>query len=110
MFVTNPIGIIGEQEAAKILKEKGFRIIETNWRMGHLEVDLIAENKKDIIFVEVKARTTTFGNKMPEEYVDLLKRKRIIAAANAYIKYRQIEKNPPAINRRVFIYVSTLLQ
>jgi putative endonuclease len=62
--------------------------------MGHLEVDLIAENKKDIIFVEVKARTTTFGDKMPEEYVDLLKRKRIIAAANAYIKYRQIEKNP----------------
>lgn len=94
MFVTNPIGILGEQEAAKILNKKGYRIIETNWRMGHLEVDLIAENKKDIVFVEVKARTTTFGNKMPEEYVDLLKRKRIIAAANAYIKYRQIEKNP----------------
>ena len=94
MFVTNPIGILGEQEAANILKKKGYRVIEKNWRMGHLEVDLIAENKKDIIFVEVKARTTTFGNKMPEEYVDTLKRKRIIAAANAYIKYRQIEKNP----------------
>lgn len=94
MFVTNPIGILGEQEAANILKKKGYRVIEKNWRMGHLEVDLIAENKKDIIFVEVKARTTTFGKKMPEEYVDTLKRKRIIAAANAYIKYRQIEKNP----------------
>lgn len=94
MFVTNPIGILGEQEAANILKKKGYRVIEKNWRMGHLEIDLIAENKKDIIFVEVKARTTTFGNKMPEEYVDTLKRKRIIAAANAYIKYRQIEKNP----------------
>ena len=94
MFVTNPIGILGEQEAANILKRKGYRVIEKNWRMGHLEVDLIAENKKDIIYVEVKARTTTFGNKMPEEYVDTLKRKRIIAAANAYIKYKQIEKNP----------------
>lgn len=94
MFVTNPIGILGEQEAANILKRKGYRVIEKNWRMGHLEVDLIAENKKEIIFVEVKARTTTFGNKMPEEYVDTLKRKRIIAAANAYIKYKQIEKNP----------------
>ncbi len=94
MFVTNPIGILGEQEAANILKKKGYRVIEKNWRMGHLEVDLIAENKKEIIFVEVKARTTTFGNKMPEEYVDTLKRKRIIAAANAYIKYKQIEKNP----------------
>ena len=94
MFVTNPIGILGEQEAANILKKKGYRVIEKNWRMGHLEVDLIAENKKEIIFVEVKARTTTFGNKMPEEYVDTLKRKRIIAAANAYIKYKQIDKSP----------------
>lgn len=94
MFVTNPIAIIGEKEAAKILEKKGFRIVARNWRMGHLEVDLIAESKKDIVFAEVKARTTTFGNKMPEEYVDTLKRKRIIAAANAYIKYKQIEKNP----------------
>lgn len=94
MFVTNPIGIIGEEEAAKILQTKGFRIVERNWRMGHLEVDLIAENKNEIVFVEVKARTTTFGSKMPEEYVDEIKKRRIIAAANAYIKYRRIEKTP----------------
>ena len=42
MFVTNPIGIAGEAEAAKMLEAKGFRIVERNWRMGHLEVDLIA--------------------------------------------------------------------
>ena len=94
MFVTNPIGIIGETEAAKMLKQKGFRIIEHNWRMGHLEVDLIAENRKEIVFAEVKARTSTFGGKMPEEYVDELKRRRMVAAANAYIKSRKIEKNP----------------
>lgn len=94
MFVTNPIGILGEQEAAKMLEKKGFRVVEKNWRMGHLEVDLIAENKKEIVFIEVKTRTSTFGNKMPEEYVDLLKRKRIITAANAYIKYKQIAKIP----------------
>ena len=50
MFVTHPIGIIGEEEAAKMLEAKGFRIKEHNWRMGHLEVDLIAENKKEIVF------------------------------------------------------------
>lgn len=93
-FVTNPIGIIGEEEAAKILERKRLRVIERNWRMGHLEVDLIAENKKEIVFVEVKARTSTYGNILPEEYVDETKRKRIIAAANAYIKYRKIEKTP----------------
>ena len=94
MFVTNPIGIIGETAAARILEAKGFRITERNWRMGHLEVDLIAENKDEIIFAEVKARTSTFGDKMPEEYVDETKRRRIIAAANAYIKYKAVSKSP----------------
>lgn len=94
MFVTNPIGIIGEEEATRMLEKKGFRIVEHNWRMGHLEVDLIAESKKEIVFAEVKARTTTYGNILPEEYVDENKKKRIIAAARAYIKYRHIEKIP----------------
>ena len=93
-FVTDPIGIIGEAEAAKMLEQKGFKILEHNWRMGHLEVDLIAENKKEIVFAEVKARTTTFGGKSPEEYVDEDKKRRMVAAANAYIKYRRIEKEP----------------
>ena len=94
MFVTDPIGIIGEEEAAKMLEAKGFRIKEHNWRMGHLEVDLIAENKKEIVFVEVKARTSDYGDKMPEEYVDEDKKRRITAAANAYIKYHKVEKLP----------------
>ena len=55
-----------------MLEKKGFRIVERNWRMGHLEVDLIAESRKEIVFAEVKARTTTYGGKMPEEYVDAL--------------------------------------
>ena len=93
-FVTNPIGIIGEAEAAKMLEKKGFKIMEHNWRMGHLEVDLIAESKKEIVFAEVKARTTTFGDKTPEEYVDENKKRRMLAAANAYVKYHRTEKTP----------------
>lgn len=93
-FVTNPIGIIGEAEAAKMLEKKGFKIMEHNWRMGHLEVDLIAESKKEIVFAEVKARTTTFGEKTPEEYVDENKKRRMLAAANAYVKYHRTEKTP----------------
>jgi putative endonuclease len=92
MFVTNPIGIIGEAEATRMLEKKGFKIVEHNWRMGHLEVDLIAENKEMIVFAEVKARTTTFGDKLPEEYVDENKKRRLIAAGNAYAKQRQTEK------------------
>ena len=94
MFVTDPIAIAGEEEAARMLKAKGCKILEHNWRMGHLEVDLIADNRHEIVFVEVKARTTTFGNLTPEEYVDEAKKSRMVAAANAYIKYHRIEKNP----------------
>jgi len=93
-FVTNPIGIIGEEEAAKMVERRGLRIIAQNWRMGHLEVDLIAENKHEIVFVEVKARTCILNGKMPEENVDEIKMRRITAAANAYIKYHRIEKQP----------------
>ena len=93
-FVTNPIGIIGEEEAARMLEKKGFRIVEHNWRMGHLEVDLIAESKTEIVFAEVKARTGTFGDIRPEEYVDENKKRRIVAAANGYIKYHKVDKLP----------------
>ncbi len=94
MFVTDPIGIIGEEEASRMLKNKRLRVLEHNWRMGHLEVDLIAESKTEIVFVEVKARTTLFGEMLPEEYVDENKKRRMIAAANAYIKHNKIDKSP----------------
>ena len=77
-----------------MLEQKGFKILEHNWRMGHLEVDLIAENKKEIVFVEVKARTCILNGKLPEENVDEIKMRRVIAAANAYLKYHKIEKQP----------------
>jgi putative endonuclease len=87
MFVTDPIGIKGEEEAAKMLEKKGYKVIEHNWRLGHWEIDLIAENKQEIVFVEVKARTTMFGNIRPEEYVDEAKKRRMITAGNAFIRH-----------------------
>ena len=47
-------GIIGENEADVFLQSKGFKIIEKNWSMGKLEVDLIGTIGKYIVFVEVK--------------------------------------------------------
>ncbi len=90
----NNIGKLGEDEAVKMLCSKGYSIAERNWTLGHLEVDIIAENRKEIVFVEVKTRTSTFGDMRPEQYVNELKRRRMTAAANAYIKQREIEKLP----------------
>ncbi len=107
-FVTDPIGIAGEQEAAKMLEKKGFKVIEHNWRMGHLEVDLIAEGNKEMVFAEVKARTTTFGDVRPEEFVDERKKQRMIAAANAFIKYRKTDKMPRFDIIGVLVHPETL--
>ena len=90
----NIIGQIDEEIACQMMKQKGFRIAETNWHFGHLEVDIIAISRKEIAFVEVKTRTSTFGGKRPEEYADELKRRRIAAAASAYIKMQQVEQVP----------------
>ena len=90
----NIVGNIGEEVACEIMRKKGFRIVETNWRFGHLEMDIIAVSRKEIAFVEVKTRTSTFGGKRPEEYVDELKRRRMAASANAYIKIKQIDLVP----------------
>ena len=90
----NIVGQIGEETACQIMKKKGFRIVETNWRCGHVEMDIIAVSRKESAVVEVKTRTTSFGGKRPEEFVDELKRRRMAAAANAYIKFHQIELVP----------------
>ena len=77
----NIIGQKGEEVAAEVMRKKGFRVVDTNWKFGHLEMDVIAVSKKEIAFVEVKTRTTSFGGKRPEEYVDEVKRRRMAAAA-----------------------------
>lgn len=77
-------GKLGEKEAELYLKEKGFEIVERNWRFKKLEVDLIAKDNKELVFIEVKARGTDyFGD--PESFVSKKKQKNLIAAANNYI-------------------------
>jgi putative endonuclease len=51
---TIEFGKTGENQAAEYLKSMGYTIIEQNWRMGKYEIDIIAENDCDILFVEVK--------------------------------------------------------
>ena len=92
MALHNDIGKFGEDIAANLLEQKRLKIRERNWRLGHLEMDIIAEDKHTIVFAEVKTRTTLFGDKTPAAYVDEAKKRHIVAAANAYVKHHRIEK------------------
>lgn len=88
MAWNNDIGKIGEQLSQKYLQEKGYAILETNWRLGRMEVDIIAYQEGVIVFVEVKTRSSVlFGE--PQEFVDEKKQKSYVRMANAYIQMKQ---------------------
>lgn len=89
----NRIGTLGEDAACNYLKQRGYAIRERNYRLGNIEIDVIAENEKNIVFVEVKTRTTLFADTRPEEYVDEHKRMFMTVAGNAYVKHHNLQKD-----------------
>ena len=93
MKKSNENGRKGELIAAKFLIQKGYNIEAMNYRSRNGEVDIIASKDEYIVFVEVKARTTLYGEIRPEEFVDENKKRRMIAAGNAYIKHRKTDKS-----------------
>jgi putative endonuclease len=80
----NECGRIAEEQAAEWLKGKGYEHLESNYRHGHAEIDLIMKHKGLLIFIEVKYRSGT-GYGFAEEFVDSTKRKLLIKAADHYI-------------------------
>lgn len=84
------LGVEGEKIAKKHLLDKGYAILEQNWRFKKLEVDLIASYKDLIVFVEVKARSTSdFGE--PELSVTKKKQGFLVSAAHEYLTSKDIE-------------------
>ena len=79
------IGDKGERIAARALKKRGYKIIETNYSVHHVgEIDIVAKKDEYLVFVEVKYRKNTLAGR-PEEYVGRLKRQRLLRAAEQYI-------------------------
>ena len=79
------IGRWGENYAEKYLAEKGFNVLERNFRTAYGEIDLIVQSGDLTLFVEVKTRTNdSFGN--PETGMTYKKRQHLQRAAEAYIQ------------------------
>lgn len=78
------LGRTGERLAAEELTRRGYRMLERNFRCRYGEIDLIAEDGCDLIFVEVKTRRgDAYG--IPEEAVTLRKQRKIIQVASYYL-------------------------
>ncbi|PQJ11332.1 YraN family protein [Flavipsychrobacter stenotrophus] len=97
------IGIKGEQLAEEFLLNKGYSILNRNWRSGRKEVDIVAFIDNTVVIVEVKTRSATvFG--FPEEAVNLRKQRHLRVAAESYLL-----ENPRYINIR-FDIVSIVIK
>ena len=78
------LGNAGERLAAERLRQAGYTVREANYRCRAGEIDIVAEENGDIVFVEVKTRRgTAYG--LPEEAVTPAKRRKLIAAAQTYL-------------------------
>jgi putative endonuclease len=81
------LGRLGERLAAEHLQRRGYRISERNYRCRQGEIDLVAEEGGQLIFVEVRTRRgEAYGT--PEESVGPAKRRKLLELAQAYLSER----------------------
>lgn len=86
------IGNIGEKYSEKFLKKSGYKVIATNYNTKYGEIDIIAENEKYIVFVEVKTRKEN-SLYAPVLAVTKQKQQRIMKTAYLYLKEYPTNKN-----------------
>ncbi len=86
----NDLGTEGEKRAVAFLKNKGYKILKTNYRYIKNEVDIIAQFQNQLIAIEVKTRSTRdFGD--PQDFVKPSQIKSIVTAVNAYMEQKDID-------------------
>jgi len=92
-------GDLGEKLAAKYLRDKGYKIIETNYqnnlgrRVGEIDIVARDRNNQEIVFVEVKTRELTrYSSTLPEENITQAKLRKLAKIANFYLGQKKLEK------------------
>jgi putative endonuclease len=89
------LGRYGEKMARRYLRRHGYKIVKKNFVAETNEIDIIAENKDTLVFVEVKTRTIGHENPnepRPASSVDAKKQRGIIKAAGFYTAYNPSQK------------------
>jgi putative endonuclease len=95
---TSRLGQLGEREAARHLKEKGYSILERNYRIKQGEIDLVAFRDGVLAFVEVRAQTEP-AMIAPLRTITRRKQRRIVKAAQSYIAVRGLDRRADAALR-----------
>ena len=86
-------GSWGEALAAAYLRKKKFQIVAVGYQCRFGEIDIIAQNRKNLIFVEVKLRkSASFAN--ARDYVDRNKQDKIRITASLYLSQNPTKLQP----------------
>ncbi len=79
------LGSWGERLAGRFLQDNGYQILTTNYRCRYGEVDIVALDGEELVFVEVRTRRSgSFG--APEESLSRAKLRRLFAASQLYLQ------------------------
>ncbi len=86
----NELGNKGEQIAIDYLIEKGYTILDKNWRYLKAEIDIIVQKENILAVVEVKTRSSDyFGN--PQDFVNSKKIQLMVSAINEYVISKDLD-------------------
>ena len=90
MYLRHEIGKIGEDLATKYLENIGYSIIERNFIAKQGEIDIIAKDKEELVFIEVKTRTNALYGQ-PVDAVNRIKQIHLVKTVNYYLYLRNLE-------------------
>ncbi len=86
-------GVEGERRAREYLVSRGYRILDENFRTRRGEIDIVASNGREVVFVEVKsAGSVSFGD--PLCWVPRWKQERIALASAVYLSRKRMDDTP----------------
>ncbi len=86
------VGILGEKLAQNFLKQRGYHILQTNYRCPEGEIDIVARHRDSLVFIEVRTKKNLkFGS--PEESITPTKKEKLRAVA---YRYQQTHDNLPS--------------
>ncbi len=101
------LGKTGEELAVGLLKENGYKILSRNYKSRLGEIDIIAQDKDTLCFVEVKTRHADFFGK-PQEAVTKTKQRQICRVALAYLKDNHLLEKKARFDVVAIIYSGDL--
>lgn len=89
MYINKETGKLGEDIAVNYLKQNRYTILDRNFECRQGEIDIIALDKKEIVFIEVKTRTSNkYGT--PSEAVNKIKQKHMLQTIKYYLYIRNL--------------------